>query len=256
MLIRHRAAAPTAIRLRTLRRPPSSWRGSSPDTPERCPGRCLTPRGSSEHVGECVIVAEHAVLRARELVIRTTRCGLVTTPFSVPTRRCWAARSTPRPTWRPAPRSCTARWGSDAVVADDSLVHARTVQPREFFLAPNTIAVGDPVAVYAAGDPQLPQATKGRRVRQPRLRCGAWIGRPDDHLPPGHPDSLRRVRRPPRRRDPRRLAGARDYPLAGVVGSVVYDAPDPPQSQVRSVTHGSTTAQATPQSMSFATLKW
>jgi hypothetical protein len=32
--------------------------------------------------------------------------------------------------------------------------------PREFFLAPNTIAVGDPVSVYTAGDPQLPRAIK------------------------------------------------------------------------------------------------
>ena len=50
--------------------------------------------------------------------------------------------------------------GSGAVVAVSALVHAGTVLPREFFPASSTIAVGDPVEVYAPGDPRLPQAIK------------------------------------------------------------------------------------------------
>jgi carbonic anhydrase/acetyltransferase-like protein (isoleucine patch superfamily) len=47
-----------------------------------------------------------------------------------------------------------------AVVAVGALVHANTVVPSEFFVPPNTIAVGDPLRVYAPGDEQLPEAIR------------------------------------------------------------------------------------------------
>jgi len=48
-----------------------------------------------------------------------------------------------------------------AVVAVAALVHAGTVLPSGPFLAPGMIAIGDPVATYAPGDPVLPEAIKG-----------------------------------------------------------------------------------------------
>src|SRR3954465_3726701 len=49
-------------------------------------GAVLAAEGSPVHLGECVIVAEHACCGRRELVIRTIRCGLAITRSSVPTR--------------------------------------------------------------------------------------------------------------------------------------------------------------------------
>ena len=41
---------------------------------------------------------------------------------------------------------------SGAVVAVGSLVHAGTVVPREFFVPPNTTAIGDPINLYGPGE--------------------------------------------------------------------------------------------------------
>ena len=50
--------------------------------------------------------------------------------------------------------------GTGAVAAVGALVHANTVVPSEFFVPPNTVAVGDPLRVYAPGDEQLPEAIR------------------------------------------------------------------------------------------------
>jgi carbonic anhydrase/acetyltransferase-like protein (isoleucine patch superfamily) len=50
--------------------------------------------------------------------------------------------------------------GTGAVVAVGALVHANTVVPSEFYVPPNTVAVGDPLRVYAPGDDQLPEAIR------------------------------------------------------------------------------------------------
>jgi hypothetical protein len=62
--------------------------------------------------------------------------------------------------WRPAPRSCTVRSSEVALSSRWVRWCMLGLSCREFFLAPSTVAVGDPVAVYTAGDPQLPQAIK------------------------------------------------------------------------------------------------
>ena len=54
-----------------------------------------------------------------------------------------------------------ARVAAGAVVAVAALVHGGAVLPSGFFLAPRMIAIGDPVATYAPGDPSLPEAIKG-----------------------------------------------------------------------------------------------
>lgn len=45
-----------------------------------------------------------------------------------------------------------AEVGKGAVVAVGALVHARTKIPEGFFLAPNTVAIGDPLRIYGPGD--------------------------------------------------------------------------------------------------------
>jgi hypothetical protein len=55
---------------------------------------------------------------------------------------------------------------AEAVVAVGALVHANTKVPSEFFVPPNTIAVGDPLEVYAPGDEGLPEATRSANFAQ------------------------------------------------------------------------------------------
>jgi carbonic anhydrase/acetyltransferase-like protein (isoleucine patch superfamily) len=50
--------------------------------------------------------------------------------------------------------------GSGANVAVGALVHANTVVPSEFFVPPNTIAVGEPLELYAPGDERVGEAIK------------------------------------------------------------------------------------------------
>jgi len=50
--------------------------------------------------------------------------------------------------------------GAGANVAVGALVHANSVVPDEFFVPPNTIAVGDPLEVFAAGDERVGPAIK------------------------------------------------------------------------------------------------
>lgn len=49
---------------------------------------------------------------------------------------------------------------SGANVAVGAVVHANAVVPGEFFVPPNTIAVGDPPEVFAPGDEGLTEAVK------------------------------------------------------------------------------------------------
>ena len=47
-----------------------------------------------------------------------------------------------------------------SIVAVGALVHANSKVPSEFFVPPNTIAMGDPLRVYAPGDEELPEAIR------------------------------------------------------------------------------------------------
>jgi carbonic anhydrase/acetyltransferase-like protein (isoleucine patch superfamily) len=59
-----------------------------------------------------------------------------------------------------------AKVGSGAGVAVGALVHANTKVPSEFFVPPNTIAVGDPLQVCAPGDEELPEAIRSVNFAQ------------------------------------------------------------------------------------------
>jgi hypothetical protein len=54
-----------------------------------------------------------------------------------------------------------ARVETGAVVAVGALVHGGTVLSNGFFLEPGMIAIGDPVATYAPGDPSLAERSGG-----------------------------------------------------------------------------------------------
>jgi carbonic anhydrase/acetyltransferase-like protein (isoleucine patch superfamily) len=117
-------------------------------------GAVLDAEASRVEVGECAIVCEHAVLRAtaaagtqRPVVVgdhafvgphatllgcRVDRCAYLATGVTV---------------------LQAARVGAGGSVAVGGLVHAGAVVPEEFFLPPNMVAVGDPVRVLAADDP-------------------------------------------------------------------------------------------------------
>jgi carbonic anhydrase/acetyltransferase-like protein (isoleucine patch superfamily) len=50
--------------------------------------------------------------------------------------------------------------GAGANVAVGALVHANSVVPDEFFVPPNTVAVGDPLEVFPPGDERVGAAIK------------------------------------------------------------------------------------------------
>jgi carbonic anhydrase/acetyltransferase-like protein (isoleucine patch superfamily) len=118
-------------------------------------GAVLDAEASRVEVGECAIVCEHAVLRAtaaggtpRPVVLadhvfvgphatllgcRVERCAYLATGATV---------------------LHAARIGAGGSIAVGALVHGGAVIPDEFFVAPNMIAVGDPVQVLPADDPE------------------------------------------------------------------------------------------------------
>jgi len=124
-------------------------------------GAVLDAEGSRIDVGQCTVVCEHAVLRA-------TAVGDQEHPVTVDDH----AFISPHATLLgcevgPATYIATgatvlhgSRIEAGAVVAVAALVHGGTVLPSGFFLAPGMIAIGDPVTVYAPGDPALPEAIK------------------------------------------------------------------------------------------------
>jgi carbonic anhydrase/acetyltransferase-like protein (isoleucine patch superfamily) len=124
-------------------------------------GAVLDAEASRIDVGECAIVCEHAVLRA-------TAAGDADHPVIVGDHAfvsphatllgCQVEEATYVATGATVLHGARVEGG--AVVAVAALVHGGTVLPGTFFLAPGMIAIGDPVATYAPGDPSLPEAIK------------------------------------------------------------------------------------------------
>jgi carbonic anhydrase/acetyltransferase-like protein (isoleucine patch superfamily) len=112
-------------------------------------GAVLDAEGSRVEVGECVIVAEHAVLRATAVSDVDAPVVIADHAFIGPHATVLGA-SLGRCAYLAAGVTVLqgARLGAGASVAVSALVHARTVLPDEFFLPPHTTAVGDPAAVY------------------------------------------------------------------------------------------------------------
>jgi carbonic anhydrase/acetyltransferase-like protein (isoleucine patch superfamily) len=130
-------------------------------------GAVLDSEASRVEVGECAIVCENAVLRATaagdaDLPVRvgehtfvgphSTLLGCVVEPA------CYVATG--------ATVLQGATLESGAVVAVGALVHANSVVPSEFFVPPNTVALGDPLTVYAPSDERLPEAIRSVNFAQ------------------------------------------------------------------------------------------
>ncbi|UCH86610.1 MAG: acyltransferase [Dehalococcoidia bacterium] len=113
-------------------------------------GAILDSEGSRVEVGECTIICENAVLRA-------TASGDVEYPVVIGDHVFIAPHATLLGcTVEPCSyiaAGATVLQGatihSGAAIAVGALVHAKTVVPSEFFVPPNTIAVGDPIKLYS-----------------------------------------------------------------------------------------------------------
>jgi len=124
-------------------------------------GGVVGSEASKGEVGGAAIVCENAVLRA-------TSAGGVDLPVVVGAHAFIGPHATLLGcTVEPACYVATgatvlqgATVGSGAVVAVGALVHANAKVPSEYFVPPNTIAVGDPLQVYAPGDEGLPEAIR------------------------------------------------------------------------------------------------
>jgi carbonic anhydrase/acetyltransferase-like protein (isoleucine patch superfamily) len=125
-------------------------------------GAVLDAEGSRIELGECAIVCEHAVLRATAVGDEDHPVVVGDHAFIGPHATllgCDVEAATYVATGATALHG--ARLEAGSVVAVSALVHGGAVLPSQFFLAPGMIAIGDPVATYAPGDPSLAEAIKG-----------------------------------------------------------------------------------------------
>jgi carbonic anhydrase/acetyltransferase-like protein (isoleucine patch superfamily) len=113
-------------------------------------GAVLDAEGSRVELGESVIVAEHAVLRATAVSSDEAPVVVGDHAFIGPHATVLGA-SIGRCAYLATGITVLqlARVGAGACVAVGALVHARTVVPDEYFVAPHTTAVGDPVEVFS-----------------------------------------------------------------------------------------------------------
>jgi carbonic anhydrase/acetyltransferase-like protein (isoleucine patch superfamily) len=119
-------------------------------------GAIVNSEGSRIEIGEWTIICENAVLRAtasgdkeHPVVIgdhvfigpHSTLLGCAIEPC------CYIA------TGATVLQGATVHSG--AVVAVGSLVHAMAVVPRDYFIPPHTIAIGDPIKLYSSADKEV-----------------------------------------------------------------------------------------------------
>lgn len=113
-------------------------------------GAVLNSEGSEIEIGECSIICENSVVRA-------TSTGSEEHPVSVGAHVFIGPQSTILGcTVEPGSYLATgvtvlqgAKINSGAVVAVGALVHANTVIPKDFFVPPQTVAIGDPVKIFS-----------------------------------------------------------------------------------------------------------
>jgi carbonic anhydrase/acetyltransferase-like protein (isoleucine patch superfamily) len=124
-------------------------------------GAVLDSEASRVEVGECAIICENAVLRATS--VGGADLAVVVGDHAFVGPHATLLGCTVEPACYVATGATVlqgATVGSGGVVAVGALVHANSVVPGEFFVPPNTIAVGDPVRIYAPGDGELPEAIR------------------------------------------------------------------------------------------------
>ena len=144
-------------------------------------GAVLDSEASRVEVGECAIVCENAVLRATAASGADLDLPVVVGDHAFVGPHATLLGCAVEPACYVAAGATVlqgATLGSGAVVAVGALVHANSVVPEEFLVPPNTVALGDPLRVYAPGDEELPEAI--RSVNFARTAFGvqtAWEDR-------------------------------------------------------------------------------
>jgi carbonic anhydrase/acetyltransferase-like protein (isoleucine patch superfamily) len=113
-------------------------------------GAVIDSEGSKIEIGECSIICENAVIRA-------TASGNVDHPVSVGDHvfisphatllGCTVESYSYIATGATVVQGATIQRG--AIVAVGAFVHANAAIPRDFFVPPNTIAIGDPVRIFS-----------------------------------------------------------------------------------------------------------
>ncbi len=116
-------------------------------------GAVIDSEASAVMVGSCSIICENAVIRATKIedVDHPVRIGdhVFISPHAT-LLGCQVASHAYIATGATVLQG--AEVGQGAVVAVGALVHARTKIPDGFFLAPNTVAIGDPLRIYGPGE--------------------------------------------------------------------------------------------------------
>lgn len=116
-------------------------------------GAIVDSEASAIQIGECSIICENAVLRASKIEDNNHPVHIGDHAFISPHATllgCSVASHAYIATGATVLQGAEVDKG--AVVAVGALVHANTKIPPGFFLAPNAIAIGDPLRIYGPGD--------------------------------------------------------------------------------------------------------
>jgi carbonic anhydrase/acetyltransferase-like protein (isoleucine patch superfamily) len=119
-------------------------------------GAVIDSEGSEIEIGECSIICENAVIRA-------TTSGDVDHPVSIGDHvfvspqttmiGCTVESYSYIATGATVLQGATIHKG--AIVAVGAFVHAKAAIPSEFFVPPNTIAIGDPVKIFSPDEKEI-----------------------------------------------------------------------------------------------------
>ena len=119
-------------------------------------GAVIDSEASEIEIGECSIICENAVIRA-------TASGDVDYPVSIGDHvfvspqttmiGCTVESYSYIATGATVLQGATIQKG--AIVAVGAFVHAKAAIPREFFVPPNTIAIGDPVRIFSPDEKDI-----------------------------------------------------------------------------------------------------
>jgi carbonic anhydrase/acetyltransferase-like protein (isoleucine patch superfamily) len=113
----------------------------------------LYSEASAVEIGGCCIICENAVIRATKVEDIDHPVDIGDHAFISPHATllgCQVASHAYIATGATILQGAVV--GQGAVVAVGALVHACTKIPEGFFLAPNTVAIGDPPKIYGPGD--------------------------------------------------------------------------------------------------------
>ncbi len=116
-------------------------------------GAVIDSEASAVEIGDCGIICENAVIRATKVEDANHPVHIGDHVFISPHATLLGCRVA---AYAYIATGATVLQGADvgkgAVVAVGALVHANTKIPAGFFLAPNAVAIGDPLKIYGPGD--------------------------------------------------------------------------------------------------------